>query len=65
MRQYKGYHVLLITEDLTFDGKVTGVTGGYITLESVQALAPGGEAKPVDGQVLVPTARIMWVQVLP
>jgi hypothetical protein len=66
MNDYKpliGRRVLVFTDFLTFDGTLVRVGRDPLGLEQAHAVANDGGRQPIDGDTLVPAARVLWVQV--
>lgn len=63
LRTYISRRVIVETDTLTFSGVIARTTASTIELEHVESLAENGERTPVDGVIVVPAARVAWVQV--
>lgn len=63
LRAYTSRRVIVETDTLTFSGVVARATADSVELEHVESLSEGGGRTPVDGVIVVPSARVAWVQV--
>lgn len=63
MKHWEGSHVLIITEDVTFDGKLLLVKKEVLVMTDVRALVSNQQPQVVDGRVVIPRDRVIWMQV--
>lgn len=67
MRELKiltGRKVIVVTDATALEGIIESATRTCVTLADARAV-DGPNPVPVDGVVLIPTARVAYVQVVP
>jgi len=57
------HKVLVNTRDAAFRGVLWAQRGAWLVLRNVDMLKPGGEAQPVDGELVLPRERVDFMQV--
>jgi hypothetical protein len=63
LRQHRGRRVLVATEDGTFEGHVEETSAESLTLTGPAAVADDGGRTSMDGHLVIPASRVLWVQV--
>lgn len=63
LRRHVGRRVIVLLDEYSIDGTLTRADVSWLELEHPTALDEQGNPKPIDGTAVIPTARIVWVQV--
>ena len=63
LRRHVGRRVIVLLEDSSIDGTLTRADSIALELEHAQAIPEQGQPVPIDGAVVVPMARVLWMQV--
>lgn len=63
LRRHVGRRVIVLLEDSSIDGTLTRADSLALELEHAQAVPEQGAPVPIDGVVVVPMARVLWMQV--
>lgn len=63
-RRCVGSRVVLVSDDIRVRGRVGAVFGGVLLLREVDAIDDTVGVTRVDGELLVPVARVAYVQVI-
>ena len=63
LRDHVGRRVIVVLDEYSIDGTLTRASAAWLELERSTALYEQGNPKPIDGTAVVPTARVVWVQV--
>ena len=64
LRTYVSRRVIIETDTTIVEGVLARTTATTIELEHAAELKPGAAPEPIDGIVVVPSARVAVVQVL-
>lgn len=61
-RRHVGRRVIVRLDDCTIEGRLISLTRRSMAFRNSRIVE---QAKPVDGELVVERARVIWVQVLP
>lgn len=64
LRAHVSRRVIIETDTTIVEGVLARTTATTVELEHATELKPGSDSAPIDGVVVVPSARIAVVQVL-